>query len=210
MLPNMYKKILSVFALFCFFSLTLSAQSFEGIVEMKQETAGMTYQVKWYIRQDRIAYELFSQSGRGAMQLRFIPQPEKGTMLLITNGGNHSDKKELSTKDITPSAGIDITNLQIEEIGEPRSQGEFRKVKKLVVRSMAGTVTHVDYTTDIDVHFLKYAAFLKEDYGIQALAQSGRMGFPIRSVTRDEKGKVIAETKLIRVIHMKMSDAYFR
>ena len=188
---------------------SLRAQQFEGIVDMTQESAGMVYQVKWYIRKDRIAYELFAKSDQGSMQFRFVPQPEKNNMLLITNGTNNSDKREIPVQEIMPSPGLDIRNLQVEAAGAGAPHPEFRETQRLIVRSASQTVTELDYSTEIDVDLSKYAAYLKEDYGIQALAQSRRTGFPVSSVTKDRSGQVISRTRVTKVTRTKVQDKHF-
>ena len=49
----------------CFMT-NLSAQDFEGIIEMVQITpTGIEYNMKWYIKDKKIAYELSFENGRG-------------------------------------------------------------------------------------------------------------------------------------------------
>jgi hypothetical protein len=179
-------------------------QQFEGIVEMRQETAaGMTYEVTWYIKKDKIAFEIKTISDNGSLKMRFVPQPQQDNMLMIIN---NSEKKEIASRDI--SGDIDLSNAEVSTNGSKES-AEFGKVDLLVI-STTEMSTEVEVVREIDVDLSKYAAFLKNDYGIQALIQSKQIGFPLNSVTKDKSGKVISQTKVKSVKKQKVSDDYFQ
>ncbi|MCP4438990.1 MAG: DUF4412 domain-containing protein [Aureispira sp.] len=187
-----------------------TAQDFEGIIEMTQETAnGLKYDLKWFIKKDQIAYEISSTSARSAQtQLRFVPQPKKNTMLMITHSDQGDNKSEIATTDITAPPGFNFDDVTIEE-GEESSSDDFKKIQQLVVKNEKLS-TEVDVTSDININFKEYAAYFKADYGIYALVKSGKKGFPLNSVTKDALGNILSKTTLKSVKRMKVSDKYFQ
>lgn len=179
-------------------------QNFEGIVKVQQETAaGMTYNVTWYIKKDKIAFEIKTISDNGSLKMRFVPQPKQDNMLMIIN---NNEKKEIAARDI--SGDIDLSNATVKSSGSKASP-EFGQVELLTI-STDDMNTEVEVVKEIDVDLSKYAAFLKNDYGVQALIQSKQIGFPLNSVTKDKNGKVISTTKVKSVQKQKVSEDYFQ
>ena len=191
-------------------ALPLQAQNFEGIIEMTQNSNGVNAQVKWYIKKDKIACEVQAQTAQGPLTYRFIPQPEKGTILIITNG---TSKMEVAAGEITPSANVDTRNLQVEDLGPTtptQSNPELQQLRRLMIRNNQQIETDFNYTPLIDVPFHRYAAYFKDDYGIQALAQTKRDGFPVSSTTKDRSGKVIGSTRIDKITRMSLPDSHFK
>lgn len=179
-------------------------QNFEGIVKVQQETAaGMTYNVTWYIKKDKIAFEVKTISDNGSLKMRFVPQPKQDNMLMIIN---NTEKKEIATRDI--SGDIDLSNAAVNSNGTKASP-EFGQVELLTI-STTDMNTEVEVVKEIDVDLSKYAAFLKNDYGVQALIQSKQIGFPLNSVTKDKNGNVISTTKVQSVQKQTVSEDYFQ
>lgn len=185
----------------------LQAQNFEGIIEMRQETAaGVTYDITWYIKNDRIAYEIVPHSGEKSLKMRFVPQPEQNSMLMIINSPEGNTKKEILPHDI--SSDIDMSNSTVSEIGTRNSEN-FGEVKVLSVNTPT-TSTEVEVTTAININLAKYASLIKNEYGIQALIKTNRKGFPLNSVTKDSSGKVVSKTNVSSVNRTSVSEEYFQ
>ncbi len=179
-------------------------QNFEGIVKMHQETsAGIAYDITWYIKKDKIAFEVKTVSDNSSLKMRFVPQPQKDNMLMIIN---NSEKKEIASRDI--SGDIDLSNATVSSNGT-RESPEFGEIELLTIKTQDMT-TEVEVVKAIDVDLSKYAAFLKNDYGIQALIQSKQIGFPLNSTTKDQNGVIISKTTLQSIKRQKVSDQYFQ
>jgi hypothetical protein len=183
------------------------SQSFEGIIEMSKESGGIQQNIKWYIRKDKIAFEISTSKGDPAMY-RFVPQPEKGNLLIISADNS---KMEAPNDQNTITTNFDTRALQIEEKGTgPSSLPEFREVQKWAIRNGSPNTAEADISPEIDVNFSKYAAYFKDDYALQALAQSRRLGFPLNAVTRDKNGNVISRLRVTKVTRTKVGDQYFK
>ena len=184
---------------------SIFAQSFEGIIEMHQVTSnGLEYDLKWYIKGDKIAYELSSESSRSEDQMRFVPQTSTNSMLMITG----DTKKEIPATDITTPEGFSMKGAKIEDKGLV-TNSNFKTVNKIEIATSEIT-SQVEITSDVKVNFADYAQFFKADYGLCALAESGKVGFPISSITKDKNGKVLTRTTLKKVTRTTITDAYFQ
>lgn len=201
----MNKLILSLL-LFLSFSTTIFAQSFEGIIEMYQVTSnGLEYDLKWYIKNDKIAYEISPRTTRGdGGQMRFVPQKSSNTMIIVTG----DTKTKIAASDITAPEGFSMEGAKIQDKGTVTNPN-FKEVKTLEI-STNDIISTVELTTDINIKFSDYAAFFKADYGLCALAESKKTGFPLNSVTKDKKGNVLTQTTLKKVTRTVVADSYFQ
>ena len=182
-------------------SFTLSAQSFEGTVKMHQITAnGIEYDVTWYIKKDKIAVEVASESARG-MQMRFIPLKGKKAMLMVTG----DTKKEIPVSQITSDFSFD--NLKTKE--DKSQVSGFTNVTRYNI-SNAQINAEVQVTTDIDIQFSEYADFFKNDCGLYLLASSNKKGFPINSTVKDAKGNLIVKTTFKSMTRKSIEDSKFQ
>lgn len=182
----------------------LSAQNFEGVIEMHQVTTnGLEYDLKWYIKGDKIAYELSSASSRG-VQMRFVPLKSSNSMLMIS--GN--TKTEIPSEKITTPVGFSMEDAKLEEKGSS-SSSDFKRIQEWQITT-AEMTARVEVTTDIGVNFAEYKQFFKSDYGLCALAESGKAGFPLNITIQDKQGNVLAKTTLKKVTRMPIADSYFK
>lgn len=187
------------------FSGSIFAQSFEGIIEMHQVTSnGLEYDLKWYIKEGKIAYELSSESGRGQVQMRFVPQKASNSMLMVTG----DTKKVIPASEFTPPEGFSMEGAKLQNKGNASSRN-FKKVETWEI-STAEVVAEVEITKDVNVKFADYAQFFKADYGLCALAKSGEVGFPLNSVTKDKNGNVLTKTTLKKVTRTTVAESYFK
>lgn len=197
----MYKITLLLFFCLTFVSQSF-AQHFEGIIQMHQETAnGIHYDVTWYIKQDKIAFEISSPSARGNNSIRFVPQIKSSSILMITG----DTKKEIPLKDITSEYSFD--NIQTKLV-EGKTHTDFKQSKHYEI-STNDVVAEVEISEDIDINFAQYAAFFKNDCGLYVLANSKKVGFPINSTAKDKSGKLISKTTFKSMQRTKVDDAVF-
>ena len=191
--------------IFWSFSTAMVAQSFEGIIEMHQTTSnGMEYDLTWYIKGNQLAYELSTSSGGMDVQIRFVPQKAKNSMLMIAG----DTKREIPASEIIQPDEISLDGAKVAEKNLSATK-DFKEMKQLEIITDAITA-NVEVTTDIKINFAEYAAFFKKDYGLCALVKSGKEGFPLSSVTKDKSGKILTKTTLEKVTRTMVSDAYFQ
>lgn len=203
-MKNIFLTILFQF----FFLLAIQAQeaSFEGIIEsVLQNTTGIEYQIKWYIKEGKIAYELsFETPDRGKFNMRLVPQIEKKTILMVTG----DTKIEVPSSEISNAQSFDLSDLKLEKIAIEKTD-EFKQVKSWKV-STDNLTSVMSVTTDVDINFADYKEFFKSDLGICALAESGQKGFPLNIETHDKEGNLIEKTTFKKVTRMEVEDTFFQ
>jgi hypothetical protein len=198
-------KITLLLILFLSFSASIFAQSFEGIIEMHQVTAnGLEYDLTWYIKKGKIAYELSSESSRGGVQMRLVPQKSTNSMLVVTG----DSKREIPAAEITTPADFSLEGAVFKNTGAGINEN-FKEVSNWKI-STDKITSIVEVTTDVNIKFSEYKDFFKSDYGLCALAELGKAGFPLNSTTTDKNGKVLTKTTLKKVTRTSVSDSYFQ
>ena len=198
------KKMTLLWAVFVCFMTSLSAQDFEGIIEMVQITpTGIEYNMKWYIKNKQIAYELSFENGRGMYQIRFVPKKSTNSMLMVTAG----TKTEIPISEIKRPEGFSMEGAKIVDLGVSKSTS-FKEVNnwELTTKNITSSL---EVTTDIDINFTDYKEFFKNDYGLCALIESGQPGFLLNSTTLDNDGKLITTTSLKKVTRTDVADSFF-
>lgn len=183
----------------------LSAQSFEGIIETKQVDAnGLSHDITWYIKKDKIAFEL--KGDKNAIKMRFIPQPKLNSMILVLTGPEGESKSEVNAKDI--SSEIDMSRSEVKDNGV-RNLQEYGEVNVLLITTPT-TITETEVSKMIDVNLSIFAPFFKNDYALLSLIKSGQNGFPLNSITKDKNGKVISKTTIVSIRKIPVSETYFK
>jgi hypothetical protein len=202
----MFKFIYILSFIFSFVQI-ITAQTFEGIVDTRQVGAnGISHDISWFIKKDRIAFELRSNTDPAGMKMRFVPQPKQNSMLLVVTTSDGENKTEIHANDI--NAEIDMSKAEVRENGI-KSSAEYGEITLLIINT-PGTVTETEVSKIIDVNFSRYASFFKNDYAVQGLIKSGQSGFPLNSVTKDKSGKVITKTTVISIRKIPVSESYFK
>jgi len=185
----------------------LTAQNFEGIVETKQVDAnGIINDISWYIKKDKIAFELRGNTDKSAMKMRFIPQPTQNSLILVLTTPEGESKNEVNARDISSEININGAELKDNGLKNTVDCGEVN----LLTMNTANSITEIEFSKMIDVNFSRYASFFKNDYALLALIKSGHTGFPVNSVTKDKNGKIISKTTLVSIRNIPVSESYFK
>jgi len=167
-------------------------------------TNGLEYDLKWYIKGDKIAYELSTKSGADAVQMRFVPLKSSNSMLMIS--GN--TKTEIPTDKITAPVGFSMKGAKLVDKGNS-ANSYFKSVKEWEITTDK-MIAKVEVTTDVGINFAEYKQFFKSDYGLCALAESGKVGFPLNITIKDKVGNILTKTTLKKVTRMSVSDSFFQ
>lgn len=201
----MYKITLLLFFFIATFGTSVMAQTFEGTVQMQQETAnGIIYDVTWYIKKDKIAFEISSASARGTSVIRFVPQKKSASILMITG----DTKKEIALSEI--STDYNFGNIQTQEVaGEKNDYTLYSNKNTHYKISTTDVIAQMEVSSEIDVDFSEYAAFFKNDCGMYILANSQKKGFPINSIATDKEGNLISKTTFRSMQKMTIDDSKF-
>jgi hypothetical protein len=185
----------------------IHAQSFEGIVEMRQTNAeGISSEITWYIKKDKLAFRIQSNASSGILKMRFVPQPKQNTMFMYIGTPQGEVKNEIAAQEI--SSEIDLQRAEVKEIGT-KSSAEMGELTVLLLNT-ATTSTETEFTKIVDINLAKYSLFIKNDYSVQALLLMNQVGFPINSVTKDKSGRVISKSTVTSVKKTSLPDSFFQ
>jgi hypothetical protein len=185
----------------------IHAQTFEGIVEMRQTNAeGISSEITWYIKKDKLAFRIQSNASSGILKMRFVPQPKQNTMLMYIGTPQGEVKNEIAAQEI--SSEIDLQRAEVKEIGT-KSSAEMGELTVLLLNT-ATTSTETEFTKIVDINLAKYSLFIKNDYSVQALLLMNQVGFPINSVTKDKSGRVISKSTVTSVKKTSLPDSFFQ
>jgi len=185
----------------------IHAQTFEGIVEMRQTNAeGISSEITWYIKKDKLAFRIQSNASSGILKMRFVPQPKQNTMFMYIGTPQGEVKNEIAAQEI--SSEIDLQRAEVKEIGT-KSSAEMGELTVLLLNT-ATTSTETEFTKIVDINLAKYSLFIKNDYSVQALLLMNQVGFPINSVTKDKSGRVISKSTVTSVKKTSLPDSFFQ
>jgi hypothetical protein len=185
----------------------IHAQTFEGIVEMRQTNAeGISSEITWYIKKDKLAFRIQSNASSGILKMRFVPQPKQNTMLMYIGTPQGEVKNEIAAQEI--SSEIDLQRAEVKEIGT-KSSAEMGELTVLLLNT-ATTSTETEFTKTVDINLAKYNLFIKNDYSVQALLLMNQVGFPVNSVTKDKSGRVISKSTVTSIKKTSLPDSFFQ
>lgn len=185
------------------------AQNFEGkVVMMQYKGIEAPVQITWYIKGDKIAYDIVFETPEGqTMNLRCIPQVDKKQLRLKDIAGSFDYEVPVSSIEVE----TDLRSaVKVQTVAQARSlKSNYKTVSSLDVYHPSVSKTQVEYTTDIIVDWAKYSEFFLNDYAVVAMAKEQIKGFPVSSETKDDKGNVIFKTEVTSVSATKISDSIF-
>ena len=185
----------------------IHAQTFEGIVEMRQTNAeGISSEITWYIKKDKLAFRIQSNASSGILKMRFVPQPKQNTMLMYIGTPQGEVKNEISAQEI--SSEIDLQRAEVKEIGT-KSSAEMGELTVLLLNT-ATTSTETEFTKNVDINLAKYSLFIKNDYSVQALLLMNQVGFPVNSVTKDKSGRIVSKSTVTSIKKTSLPDSFFQ
>ena len=185
----------------------IHAQTFEGIIEMKQTNAeGISSEITWYVKKDKLAFRIQSNASSGVLKMRFVPQPKQNTMLMYISTPQGEVKNEIAAREI--SSEIDLQRAEVKELGT-KSSAEMGELNILSLNT-ATTSTETEYTKSVDLNLSKYAPFIKNDYSVQALLLLNQIGFPVNSITKDKSGRIISKSTVTSIKKTSLPDSFFQ
>jgi hypothetical protein len=182
------------------------AQNFEGVIEMKQSSAdGIVSDVFWYLKKDKLALEIVTKTTEGKMKIKLHPNPRLKNMIMNIFSGNTQQKTELSISSI--QSEIDFSGMEINEMGL-KQNAELGNVQVLVIKTKKWSA-ETEVVKDLGINLREYFEFFKNDYAIQSLYKSGKVGFPVNTTVKDNQGKVIFKTQVVSLKKIAPSDQIF-
>ncbi|MFN8288565.1 MAG: DUF4412 domain-containing protein [Chitinophagales bacterium] len=206
------KKLTILTALLAVLQFTYAAKGL--VVEQKytsDNAIGSTISVTWYITDDACKMQMTFSDGKVNTVSDFIAD-RKGNQLLMFNEGTPSGGQAktyfaMPTNKIQPPKDMDVSGVKVTRTGETMQFGGV-KCEKMVV-STTLTETEMWVTVDVKYPFYQYFPFFRSNYDILGLSAEKIKGFPVKSITKNLQGKVIASYDLVSVKQTEIADAEF-
>ncbi len=184
------------------------------IVEQKytsDNAIGSTILVTWYVTDDACKMKMTFSDGKVNTVSDFIPD-RKGGQLLMFNEGNPTGGQAktyftMPTNKIQPPKDMETGSVKVTRTGETMEFGGI-KCEKMVV-STTSTETEMWVTVEVKYNFYQYFPFFRSNYDILGLNSERIKGFPVKSITKNLQGKVVANYDLISVKQAEIADSEF-
>jgi len=197
------KNIIITFAFFSIIGLS-TAQSYKNLsIEQNVKNSEFSGTFKWYIKGNKLAFDMSYVHEGVKRETRFIPNLSKNEFILLTLSINM--KSYINIADIKPASDFGMIR-NIKEDGEAIVSGI--NCKKIIIEA-TNSITECFIDTSIDFAYYNYEAFFKSDYAVQALAQLKLKGFPISIITKDLEGNVINTVTTTNIQPNSVSDNIF-
>ncbi len=203
-----------IFSLFAFamamFASTASAQnSFEGkIVQHYQKKGSPTMLVTWYIKGDKIAFEVAALQPTKADEPVFRLVPDAGGKKLKMRQMNGSFQMDINADAIQIDGEADKIEAA-KETGRGNIEPRFEKMVNVEARTPSLKI-ELEYTPDIAIDWQPLQALFKSDYAINAMLRLSAKGFPYQCKGTNASGEIIFEYSLKQVQKEKIADSVFR
>lgn len=172
---------------------SLMAQQFEGEInaDYYQGKTDTRTDITWYLAPGKVALKMVMTSEKGEYTTKFIAR--KGSQKLHVLSKMPNGKKlhhEIATSEISSPDNfpqLSSFNAQVQE--ETKNKAGYSCTK--VVGESPESKTIAWMAKDIDFPFYEYADYFKSDYNLALLADIQTNGFPLQSVTTNNRGLVI-------------------
>ena len=198
----------TIFIILCLISFGfLSAQNINNVtIQTKVKGPSFDGEITWFVKGDKIAFEVkFSNEGKQYIT-RFIPDKSKGIFHLLSTTPDGKIYSTAEAKSIQETPGFDSKILSVEQAGDVMVSGI--NCKKIIVKT-AGSVTECFIDPTINANYTSYETFFRSDYALLAMKQLKMNGFPIALKTVDLEGKVITEVQAVNIQANSVSDNLF-
>jgi hypothetical protein len=188
------------------------AQQFEGVIkaEYYQGKTDSRSDITWYLAPGKIALNMVMSSQNGNYTATFIAR--QGSNELDVLSQTPDGKKlhhaipasDISSPEHFPSYGSFEAQLQ----DETKNQAGYRTTKVVGESDESKTIAWV--AKDIDFPFYQYADYFKSDYNIALLADIQMNGFPLQSVTTNNRGLIIESIEVEDVTERNLDPSVFK
>lgn len=199
----------TIFLLCCILSVGFLAAQNTNNVTIKTKVKGdkFTGDITWFVKGDKIAFDVqFSHEGK-QYNTRFIPDKSKGIFHILSNTPDNKIYSTAEAKSIVPAPGFDAVVLSVEDAGTETVSGI--SCKKLIVKT-AGTITECFIDPTINAQYTSYEAFFQSDYALLAMKEMKMNGFPIAIITKDLEGNIITDVQTTNIQVNSVNDNVFK
>ena len=196
------------FIIFCLLTGFLSAQNINNVtIKTTLKGANFDGQITWFLKGDKIAFDVqFTNEGKQYLT-RYIPDKVKGIFHILSTTPESKIYSTAEAKLIEPTPGFDSHIISIEQVKDEVISGI--NCKKIIVKT-AGSVTECYIDPTINANYTSYESFFRSDYALLAMKElKMTTGFPIAIKTVDLEGKVITEVQTLNIQANSVTDNVF-
>lgn len=193
-------------------SSSLMAQQFEGVIQAEyyQGKTDSRSDITWYLAPGKIALKMVMTSQNGEYSTTFIARKGSNELHILSHTPNGEKlhhaipTSEMSKPDHFPSYG----SFEAQEQDETKNQAGHRTTKVVGESDKSKTITWV--AKDIDFPYYQYSDYFKSDYNIAILADIKMNGFPLQSVTTNNRGLIIESIEVEDVNKRDLDPSVFK
>ncbi len=208
----MLRKNLSLILCILLMGSTLIAQGFEGVIKAEYYNAQNDSRstVKWYIAEGKVALQMIMQSDRGKYVSTFIAQKSSQNLDILSKTPDgkklhHSiPTSEVSKPDQFPS----VSDFEVMQKDETQTIQGYQCTKIAGESSSSKTIAWI--AKGIDFPFYQYADYFKSDYNLALLSRLQINGFPLQSVTTDNRGMITEKVEVEEIQKKNLDPSVFQ
>jgi hypothetical protein len=191
---------------------SLSAFAFEGIIKVNYHTyqgSEKLQDCQWMFKDKSCKFSITLQGEKEAVKTDIIPRMSD-KHLLIYNTTPAADGKHyyasVDVKNVQPDPTFTFSSISVESLKDTMTLHGLL-CKKYVIRTNRSTTEM--WLSLSDIPFYQYAAFFPSNFELAGLAKAGISGFPMKSITHDLGGNVLADFEVTEIIREALPDAAF-
>lgn len=189
----------------CLVGVVAQGQSlFEGRIELEQTTVtGVKCKVIWFVKKDRVAYQIQSIDGGSKDFMRFVPLEASKDVLVVMN----KQRQRIKADELVYKMPYDLSGFSKKQLRTRNAYSNNSTNVWLLKTKGASVEAHI--REDLDINLSKWMHLIQGDFGLLLVAKAGEKGFPVNYTVRDNSGNLISESKLLQIVREKVSDLYF-
>ncbi len=198
----------NIFLILCLItSAFITAQSVNNAtIKTNVKSDNFDGQITWFVKGDKIAFDMqFTHEGK-TFSSRFIPDKSKGVFHILTTSSDSKIYSTADAKSIETTPGFDPVILSVEQAGNEVISGI--NCKKIIVKT-AGTTTECFIDPSINAQYTSFETFFRSDYALLAMKELKINGFPIALITKNLEGKIITEVQTTSIQTNSVNDNIF-
>jgi len=190
----------------------ISAFAFEGILKVNYHTyqgSEKLQDCQWMFKDKSCKFRITLQGEKDAVQTDVIPRLSDNHLLVYSTAPAADGKNyyaSVDVKNVQPDPAYSFTSISIEALKDTMTLHGYL-CKKYVIRTNR-SITEM-WLAMSDIPFYKYAAFFPSNFELAGLAKSNISGFPLKSITHDLAGNVIADFEVTEIIKKPMQASDF-
>lgn len=206
------KKIFFLAVLSSLLTVSLWAGPFEGVINVKYNSyngSDVMNDCHWYFKGDQCKFEVTVPVKDKSVNTCLIPRLSDKHLIVFSNSPAEDGKQYYSEVDLTsvkPDPAFVFSRVEIEKGTEAKSLNGYDCTHYIVRTDRSITDMWI---APIEVSFVKFASFFPSNYELIGMSKKSISGFPMKSVTKDLAGNVIADFEVTSLVKKTFNAADF-